>query len=209
MNNKGFDLWATSYDQTVQVSNQNEEYPFAGYDEMMDVLFEKANRLSSSKILDVGIGTANLAHKLYNEKHQICGIDFSQNMLEIAKEKMPFAKLYLADLSNGMPSQLQDEKFDTIMSNYALHHFENTTKIKIIKKLLCLLKPEGELLIADISFDTELAQQKCKERNIHHWDDDEYYFIVTKLLPVVSNFAHVQYKKYSQCGGIWTIKNKG
>ena len=31
LSNKGFNLWADNYDETVQVSEENDRYPFAGY----------------------------------------------------------------------------------------------------------------------------------------------------------------------------------
>ena len=31
LNNKGFDLWADSYDKTVGISDEENTYPFAGY----------------------------------------------------------------------------------------------------------------------------------------------------------------------------------
>lgn len=31
LSKQGFDLWAKDYDKTVQLSEENNEYPFAGY----------------------------------------------------------------------------------------------------------------------------------------------------------------------------------
>ena len=49
-------------------------------------------------------------------------------MLEIAREKMPKAHLVRADISQGFPAGLAEEKFDAILSTYALHHLTDEQK---------------------------------------------------------------------------------
>jgi len=35
LDNQGFNLWADDYDKTVQISEENHLYPFAGYKEYL------------------------------------------------------------------------------------------------------------------------------------------------------------------------------
>lgn len=46
LNNKGFNLWADNYDETVQVSEENDRYPFAGYKEILNSIFNEAMQKS-------------------------------------------------------------------------------------------------------------------------------------------------------------------
>ena len=39
LDNKGFDLWADGYDQTVGVSDEENTYPFAGYREVLGTVY--------------------------------------------------------------------------------------------------------------------------------------------------------------------------
>ncbi len=47
-----------------------------------------------STILVIGFGTGTLTTKLYEEGCRIWGQDFSGRMIELAKAKMPEAKIY-------------------------------------------------------------------------------------------------------------------
>lgn len=63
---KGFDLWADGYDKSVGLSDEDGTYPFAGY---KDVLNEIYNNVLSrgGTVLDIGFGTGTLASKLYEK----------------------------------------------------------------------------------------------------------------------------------------------
>ncbi len=65
LNKQGFDLWANEYDQTVQVSEESNVYPFAGYKEILNTIFNEVMQNEKSKVLDIGFGTGVLTHKLY------------------------------------------------------------------------------------------------------------------------------------------------
>lgn len=49
-------------------------------------------------------------------------------MIDIAKEKMPNGLFIQSDFNLGIPSELAHEKFDYIISSYAIHHLNNEKK---------------------------------------------------------------------------------
>ena len=55
--NKDFDLWADGYDKSVNLSDDNNEYPFAGYKELLNIIYNKIREKGKGTILDIGIGT--------------------------------------------------------------------------------------------------------------------------------------------------------
>ena len=205
LNNKGFNLWADNYDETVQISDENDRYPFAGYKDILNTIFNEAMQRRNSKVLDVGFGTGVLTSKLYENGHQIDGIDFSSEMITIAKTKMPYANLLEWDISNGLPSEIIGNKYDSIISTYTLHHLDDREKVSFITNLLSLLKKNGEILIGDISFETRDELENCRLNNIENWDDDEFYLVHDEINS--SLMSECQFYPISHCGNVFIIKS--
>ncbi|WP_027963693.1 class I SAM-dependent methyltransferase [Halalkalibacillus halophilus] len=202
LSNKGFDLWANEYDRSVQLSEESDSYPFAGYKDILNTIYNEAMRHSDSRILDLGFGTAVLTSQLYKQGHQIFGVDFSKEMLAIAQEKMPQAILYQADLTEGVPQNLAEQAYDTIISTYALHHLDDQAKVNLIKRLMSMLRKNGKLLIGDVAFETRAKHDACKLENAHHWDEEEYYFVYEELQPSLQAFCASEFYPISHCGGV-------
>ena len=91
LDSKGFDLWSDNYDTQVEISDEENVYPFAGYKKVLSTVYEKVRKQNPKNILDIGFGTGILAKKLYDDGYNIYGIDFSNEMLKKAKQKMPNA----------------------------------------------------------------------------------------------------------------------
>lgn len=102
LDKKGFDLWADGYDKSVNISDNDSTYPFAGYKEILNIIYNEILALKPKIILDIGFGTGTLTSKLYEKGIEIYGQDFSDQMLKISQEKMPFANLYVKDFSDGL-----------------------------------------------------------------------------------------------------------
>lgn len=97
LNNKGFDLWADDYEKSVGLSDEDQTYPFAGYKDILNIIYNSILAQSGKVVLDIGFGTGTLTSKLYENECEIYGQDFSNRMIELAHEKMPNAKLYQGD----------------------------------------------------------------------------------------------------------------
>lgn len=205
LNNQGFNLWADNYDQTVQVSEENNQYPFAGYKKILAAIFNEVMQKQNSNVLDIGFGTGVLTSKLYDNGHQIDGLDFSANMIAIAQSKMPNANLIEWDISKGLPLDISEKKFDSIISTYALHHLTDEEKISFIYNLLSLLKEDGKIFIGDISFKTREQLEKCRQDSIDYWDSDEFYFVYDELIVTLQNKCKCDFYPISHCGGVFVI----
>lgn len=57
---KGFNLWAYGYDESVRLTEGNGESPFAGYRATLDGGYHRVHALDQAKILVPGFGTAAL-----------------------------------------------------------------------------------------------------------------------------------------------------
>jgi len=206
LDNHGFDMWANGYDESVNVTDDGNEYPFAGYREIMNAIYGTVMAKCPCKVLDIGIGTGTLSAKLYDSGNDITGIDFSSKMLETAKAKMPKAKLIQFDFTKGLPPELAGEKFDFMVSTYALHHLADDEKVAFIKSLLDCIKETGTIIIGDVSFQNRTDMEKCKESCGDEWDDEEFYFIFSELKNELDNICTSSYHQFSHCSGVLEIR---
>lgn len=202
LSKQGFDLWANDYDRTVQMSEENNEYPFAGYKEILNLIFNEAMQKEGSTVLDIGFGTGILAAKLYKHGHQIDGVDFSEEMIAIAQEKMPKARLLQADITEGLPAPIAGSRYDTIISTYALHHLTDAEKTAFINTLLMHLKPDGKIYIGDIAFRTRADLAQCRLDSIKYWDEDEFYFAYDEFAEAIEGLCTSEFHPVSHCGGV-------
>lgn len=208
LDSKGFDLWANDYDKSVNLSEESDEYPFAGYKDVLNYIYNRVMEKPESDVLDIGFGTGILTSGLYNAGCKITGIDFSSKMIDIAKKKMPNAELIKYDFSKGLPCEIMNHCYDFIISTYAIHHLSDKDKIKFIKSLSALLNKEGMILIGDVSFNTRNEMEKCKEKYRDIWDFDEFYFIAEEISEYMNDEFKCMYTKISQCAGVMMIFKK-
>lgn len=206
LNSKEFDIWADEYDRTVDDCKVAGEYPFAGYDEVLEEIYQAVQSKEGARILDIGFGTGVLTKRLYDDGYEIYGVDFSEKMIEIAKEKMPEARLLRSDFSKGLPQELKRIQFDYIISTYAIHHLTDQEKASFISQLLNSLNDDGIIFIGDVSFKTREELIACREENKERWDTEEIYLVLDELKQSLPT-CNMIFMKMSRCAGIVAIKN--
>lgn len=204
LDDKGFDLWANGYDKSVGLCEDSGQYPFTGYKDVLNGIYNRVREKAAGKILDIGFGTGTLTARLYNDGYDIYGIDFSSKMIEIAKVKMPGAELYHYDFSKGLPQALTCTKFDFILCSYAIHHLSNDQKIAFIHELWEHLEEDGEILIGDVAFETKDKLTACQTLSGSSWDDDEIYIVFCDLVKSIT-FGKIEFAPISHCAGILSI----
>ena len=206
LNNHGFDLWSGNYDKSVKDADDNNQYPFAGYTNLMNAIYGTVMNVAPAKVLDIGFGTGNLTAKLYDGGNTISGIDFSAEMIKIAQEKMPAANLIQWDFTKGLPEALWNDKFDFIISTYAFHHLAEDEKFLFITQLLPFLEPNGTILIGDVCFKTKENLLACQSACGNSWDDDEIYFVLSEFEKHLNPICKLTFHEFSFCSGIVEIQ---
>lgn len=202
LSDRGFDLWANGYDGDVQLSDETDTYPFAGYRRVLGDIYARVREGGARRVLDVGIGTATLSKRLYDDGIEVTGIDFSSEMLAIARRKLPDARLIQHDFSQGLPNEIAGEKFDFIICTYAIHHLTDAQKPGFIRELLSCLKPGGELLLGDVAFATAAERDACRADTGDAWDSDEEYIVVEQLAQA---FPGIRFIRESYCSGVCVL----
>lgn len=129
-----YKFWAEKYDSYVE--------PRWHFDRKIPI--EKLGISSGNRILEIGVGTG-LNLPFYPKNCEVTGIDFSQNMLEKAKEKKSAAKVILKK-EDARHTSFPDDFFDKALATYVIRVSPEPQKIfreasRIIKKngLFCIV----------------------------------------------------------------------
>ena len=206
LNHLEFDLWADGYDKSVAVSEENDEYPFAGYGQILNTIYNHVLTNPGRQVLDIGFGTGTLTTKLYEQGCTIYGQDFSQRMIDLAQEKMPEAHLYQGDFTLGLANELMGRQYDSIIATYSLHHLSDTQKVHFFRDLLGLLAPNGCIYVGDVAFRTREELEACRRRMAEKWDEDEIYFVFEELNEA---FPQLEFEPVTYCSGVLYLKREG
>jgi putative AdoMet-dependent methyltransferase len=158
------------------VATSADRFPFAGYAQVLLTIWEQARVTPGMTVLDLGVGTGNLARLFLESGCQVIGVDFSPEMLARAKAKLPHLELLQADLTLDEWPLALNRRFDRIVSNYVFHEFRFETKMRILSRLARnhLVGP-GPIVIGDISFPTASDLQRTREELADKWEEEFYW----------------------------------
>lgn len=176
----GFDQWAKSYDKDVYDTTRPDQFTFKDYDRVLDrvVAYCDLPGNSYSRVLDIGIGTGNMAGRFLAAGMAVTGLEPSAGMSEICRQKFPDITVMPGHfLDIPLPSQ----SFDIIASAYAFHHLTPEEKERAVREMKRVLKPGGRIVIADLMFrnpaersTTERAMKAAGQHEIVAEYADEY-----------------------------------
>lgn len=115
-------------------------------------LIAQANIGKGQRVLDLGCGTATLAiqMKQAQPEAEVFGIDIDPEMLAMGRAKVQTAGLIIA-LDEGSVFQLPypANSFDRVLSSLVMHHLTTGNRHRALAEAFRVLKPGGELHIAD------------------------------------------------------------
>lgn len=199
----GFDLWAGGYDQLVGINMDTEAYPMAGYRQVLGEIYGILRSTQARTVLDISCGTGILGAKLCAAGVKVTGIEYSVELLRLARERMPEAHLIQRDIAKGLPDVLLSRSYDAVICTYAMHRLSDDEKIALLSQMRQCLRPGGRILIGGISFETAEQRRLCREKS-DNWDDCENYAAMDEMKDRMIGTAY-SYRQISDCAGLLEI----
>ena len=183
-----FEAWALNYESDAARWEAEGGYPFGGRTQVLDLVTELAHPEAGAKVLDLGCGPGILLERFASAGCEVYGVDSARQMLALAEQRVPAARLALADLRDELPAEWGCG-FRAIICTYAIHHIDDAEKVELVGRLLELLEPGGAVLIGDVAFQSRDDRLAARDAAGEDWDDDEFYCVADELaeaLPGVS-----------------------
>jgi tRNA (cmo5U34)-methyltransferase len=100
------------------------------------------------RVLELGTGTGETALRVL-ERHPgaaLVGIDVSDDMLTLARERLSGADLRVARLEDPLP----DGPFDLVFSVLAIHHLDGPSKADLFRRVAAVVAPGGRFVFGDV-----------------------------------------------------------
>ncbi len=91
-----------------------------------------------NKVLNLGCGTGRFMD------YATDGLDFSENMLQVAKQKYPHCQFHHAD---ARTTKLEANSFDTLLCLHVVMHQDKASSAQMLDECFRILKPGGLLIV--------------------------------------------------------------
>jgi len=116
--------------------------PLTAFAGQIPLLVELARISSTDSILELGCGPGDVSNQLAKFADRVVGIDFSDNMIQIAKSRFVDIEFQTADAEQ---QPFPDNSFDVVVSNYTAHHFARP--LQVFEEARRVLKPNGRVVV--------------------------------------------------------------
>lgn len=138
------DTWRTTqimmdtWDELAEEWNRLRQWP-------VESALQFANTWKPGRILDIGCGNGRNLMPFLKKGFDCIGIDSSKELIRIAKQKVPGAKLVVA---NAVKLPFPDKSMDYVICLAVLHHLKPKYHEKALSEIKRVLKPNGKAGIA-------------------------------------------------------------
>ncbi|MCB9798965.1 class I SAM-dependent methyltransferase [Candidatus Nomurabacteria bacterium] len=120
--------------------------PFAGYVK------------EGNQILDVACGSGRLYQIFAKNQVQYTGVDFSKELIEIAKEENPECTFFVRDMTD---LRLPRESFDVVFCIAALQHLPNEDfRLQALRQMKEVVKTDGLVILLNWNLYSHWAKDK-------------------------------------------------
>src|SRR4051794_18361467 len=99
-----------------------------------------------AKALDVATGTGDLAIALRERGAEVVGVDFAENMLEIARQKAPAIEFRSG---NALALDFSDDEFDAATVGFGARNFDDLDRG--LAEMARVVRPGGRVVVLEIT----------------------------------------------------------
>lgn len=145
-----YDEWAEIYD-----TNHNPTQ-----DLNATTIRQESLPLSGQRILEIGCGTGMNTQYLAEKGKEVTGIDFSEEMLAVARERVKTENVQFAIRDITKPWNFDNGSFDLVVANLVLEHVEYLPHI--FREAVQVLDTGGTFYIAELHPFKQLRQLQAK-----------------------------------------------
>ncbi len=129
------------------------------------------------KVLDIGAGTGLLLLNFVDKVKHITGIDNSQGMLDVLKEKLENSHINNVNIQyfDANKDTLHKKEYNLAISNMTFHHFIRPENF--IKQVYDSLDIKGRICIADLETEDGTFHSKENLEGVYHFGFDKKIFL--------------------------------
>ena len=93
-----------------------------------------------AEILDIGCGAGRDAAFFIEKGLSVTGVDFSEKLIEIIKNRLPTGKFFVMDFEE---LSFPENNCDGIWANASLYHIPKENLLRVFQKIYAVLKNDG------------------------------------------------------------------
>ena len=183
---EGYNLYSSTYEKNTAYLNSFEK----------NIVLEFMGNLTGKKALDLGCGTGRLVKDLINSGAEVVGIDISDEMIKIMKNKFPKVKSLVADSENLL---FDDSSFDFVIASFFIVHLKNLTKT--FDEIYRVLKDGGKFVLTNIN------QRKAPKLDLGSGKKiviQSYYHRPEDVIKALENsFFKIEKEEFVKDGKVW------
>jgi ubiquinone/menaquinone biosynthesis C-methylase UbiE len=144
---------AAIHNQTIIAQFSQQAVPFAelpGHSQSMQMLIEISGVTGTDIVLDVACGPGLVTCEFATHAEHVTGIDITQRMIELAKERQKDKSLtnLTWQIGDVLPLPFPDMQFSIVLTRYTFHHFLNPKAV--LSEMIRVCKPGGKIMVADV-----------------------------------------------------------
>ncbi len=184
---KAYDDWSKIYDQNKNRTRDLDKI----------ATIETLSRYEFKKVLELGCGTGKNTTWLCSQATNILAVDFSENMLLFAKEKVKDEKVTFKTADINKNWSFTSEQFDLITSCLVLEHVENLDFI--FKSALQALHSNGLFFICELHPFKQYNGTKARfetENGVQELDVFMHHITDFTEVAKVNNFELLEIKEW-------------
>ena len=147
---KYYDAWALQYDENINPTRDLDR----------QITIETLSGIKFSYVLELGCGTGKNTEWLIKIADTVTGLDFSDGMLDMARQKMSSENVSFIKADLNEQWLVQNNTFDLVTINLTLEHIENLDHIfRSVNETLDL---NGHCFVSELHPKKQLAGSKAR-----------------------------------------------